>query len=85
MAGLLLHFGMIEDVTSEMSKRWIHNVAQFIHCFAQGKVGSGFDVSSAVWGSHLYKRFNPAILKPIMVYFKNKKKERETKEAIGIG
>ncbi|KAG1146192.1 hypothetical protein G6F37_004856 [Rhizopus arrhizus] len=66
VAGLLLHFGMIEDVTSEMSKRWIHNVAQFIHCFAQGKVGSGFDVSSAVWGSHLYKRFNPAILKPIM-------------------
>lgn len=85
MAGLLLHFGMIEDVTSEMSKRWIHNVAQFIHCFAQGKVGSGFDVSSAVWGSHLYKRFNPAILKPIMVYVKHKKKERETKEAIGIG
>jgi phosphomevalonate kinase len=84
VAGLLLHFGMIEDVTSEMSKRWIHNVAQFIHCFAQGKVGSGFDVSSAVWGSHLYKRFNPAILKPIMVY-SIKTQKIETKEEIVIG
>lgn len=67
VAALLLHFEMIEDVTTEKNKKWVHNIAQFVHCFAQGKVGSGFDVSSAVWGSHCYKRFNPDILKSVMV------------------
>ncbi|CEG81497.1 hypothetical protein RMATCC62417_15694 [Rhizopus microsporus] len=66
VAALLLRFEMIEDVTSDKNKKWVHNVAQFVHCFAQGKVGSGFDVSSAVWGSHCYKRFNPDTLKPVM-------------------
>lgn len=55
------------DQLDTQEKTLVHNVAQFVHCFAQGKVGSGFDVSSAVWGSHRYKRFNPAILTPIMV------------------
>ena len=40
----------------------IHNLAQLAHCAAQGKVGSGFDVSAAVWGSQLYRRFDPAVL-----------------------
>jgi phosphomevalonate kinase len=44
----------------------IFTVAQLAHCLAQGKVGSGFDVSSAVYGSHIYRRFSPAILDPIM-------------------
>lgn len=35
----------------------IHNLAQYVHSLAQGKIGSGFDVSSAVWGSHVYRRF----------------------------
>ncbi|KAI8854932.1 hypothetical protein BC829DRAFT_378842 [Chytridium lagenaria] len=34
----------------------VHNVAQFAHCLAQGKIGSGFDVSAAVYGSHSYRR-----------------------------
>lgn len=37
----------------------VHNLAQLAHCAAQGKVGSGFDVSSAVYGGHLYRRFTP--------------------------
>lgn len=44
----------------------IHNLAQFSHCLAQGKVGSGFDISSAVYGSHLYRRFSPKVLAPLM-------------------
>jgi phosphomevalonate kinase len=28
----------------------LHNVAQIAHCAAQGKIGSGFDVSCAVCG-----------------------------------
>ncbi|ETS64005.1 hypothetical protein PaG_02341 [Moesziomyces aphidis] len=40
----------------------IHNLAQLAHCAAQGKVGSGFDVSAAIWGSQLYRRFGPKVL-----------------------
>lgn len=44
----------------------IHALAQLAHCTAQGKVGSGFDVSSAVYGSHVYKRFDPACIAGLM-------------------
>jgi phosphomevalonate kinase len=40
----------------------LHNLAQVAHCSAQGKIGSGFDVASAVYGSCLYRRFSPALL-----------------------
>ncbi|KAF8973271.1 ribosomal protein S5 domain 2-type protein [Flammula alnicola] len=43
-----------------------HNLAQFVHCVAQGKVGSGFDVSAAVFGSHLYTRFDPSVIQDLM-------------------
>lgn len=46
--------------SSELSKELIHNLAQYAHSLAQGKVGSGFDVSSAVHGSHEYVRFDPS-------------------------
>ncbi|KAK9275466.1 hypothetical protein L1049_022733 [Liquidambar formosana] len=36
----------------------VHVIAQSAHCVAQGKVGSGFDVSSAVYGSQRYVRFS---------------------------
>ncbi|KAI9294387.1 Phosphomevalonate kinase [Neoconidiobolus thromboides FSU 785] len=34
-----------------------HNLAQFAHCKAQGKIGSGFDVAAALFGSIKYNRF----------------------------
>ncbi|KKZ62059.1 phosphomevalonate kinase [[Emmonsia] crescens] len=40
----------------------LHNLAQAAHCAAQGKVGSGFDIGAAVYGSCLYRRFSPAVL-----------------------
>lgn len=40
----------------------VHVIAQSAHCIAQGKVGSGFDVSSAVYGSQRYVRFSPEVL-----------------------
>ena len=43
----------------------IHNLAQAAHCAAQGKVGSGFDVAAAVYGSCLYRRFTPTILEGV--------------------
>ncbi|EMC91875.1 hypothetical protein BAUCODRAFT_134639 [Baudoinia panamericana UAMH 10762] len=50
------------DLESEDGKRRLHNLAQAAHCAAQGKVGSGFDVASAVYGSCLYRRFSPCLL-----------------------
>ena len=50
------------DLSTELGKRHLHNLAQAAHCAAQGKVGSGFDVASAVYGSCLYRRFSPTVL-----------------------
>lgn len=35
----------------------VHNLAQLAHCTAQGKIGSGFDVAAATFGSIVYRRF----------------------------
>ncbi|KAM0716864.1 hypothetical protein Q7P37_006716 [Cladosporium fusiforme] len=50
------------NLSTPDGKRRLHNLAQAAHCAAQGKVGSGFDVASAVFGSCLYRRFSPSIL-----------------------
>ncbi|OAA47677.1 phosphomevalonate kinase [Metarhizium rileyi] len=63
-AALLSHYLPLQlfDVTSEGGKRTLHNLAQAAHCAAQGKVGSGFDVAAAVYGSCLYRKFSPGLL-----------------------
>jgi phosphomevalonate kinase len=50
------------DISTEESLLVLHNLAQASHCAAQGKVGSGFDIASAVFGSCLYRRFTPSLL-----------------------
>ncbi|KAK9076263.1 hypothetical protein SSX86_004596 [Deinandra increscens subsp. villosa] len=71
VAALLSYLGVVDlphysykDQKSEKSSDldFVHMVAQTAHCIAQGKVGSGFDVSSAVYGSHRYVRFSPKII-----------------------
>jgi len=49
-----------------VTRRKIHNLAQVCHCHAQGKVGSGFDVSSASYGSHIYQRFPKCLLADLL-------------------
>ncbi len=79
VAALLVHWGIVPrstlaEVTPEQAdnpdiKRdlaLVHNTAQYVHCLAQGKVGSGFDVSSAVYGGQVYRRFEPRVLEKIM-------------------
>lgn len=63
-ASLLSHYLPLSlfDVTSTSGQRTLHNLAQAAHCAAQGKVGSGFDVAAAVYGSCLYRRFSPELL-----------------------
>lgn len=52
----------VSDVNSSKEKFVMHNLSQAAHCAAQGKVGSGFDVAAATYGSCIYKRFSPSIL-----------------------
>ena len=62
VAAILEHVGVVDLplVLSPVSENnspavdIVHNVAQFAHCLAQGKVGSGFDISS---GSKVYIYF----------------------------
>lgn len=63
-AAVLSHY-LPQDVVSldsEPGRARLHNLAQAAHCAAQGKVGSGFDVAAAVYGSCIYRRFSPSLL-----------------------
>ncbi len=53
--GVLLHHG-VSDL------RIAHHCAQVAHSRAQGKVGSGYDVAAAVFGSQEYQRYSPALV-----------------------
>ncbi|KAI0036886.1 phosphomevalonate kinase [Vararia minispora EC-137] len=74
VTALLVHFTVVPpsafagpvSQSSRQARELAHNLAQFVHCFAQGKVGSGFDVASAVFGSQIYKRFSPEVIQPLM-------------------
>ncbi|KAF3924001.1 hypothetical protein ABW21_db0203793 [Orbilia brochopaga] len=61
-ACLLSHLSST-DVKSHLHV--LHNLAQAAHCAAQGKVGSGFDVAAATYGSCEYQRFPPSVLAAI--------------------
>jgi len=82
VAGLLHYLGVIKlpttacvtnsDKMMDTDLDLVHVVSQTAHCIAQGKVGSGFDVSAAVYGSQRYVRFSPEILSPAQVSRENK-------------
>lgn len=66
-AGLLTHYLPKSDfdIDTDDGRRVLHNLAQAAHCAAQGKIGSGFDVAAAVYGSCRYRRFSPSIMKAL--------------------
>ncbi|KAG9090687.1 phosphomevalonate kinase [Ceratobasidium sp. 370] len=72
VSALLLHFEAIPPNSlspaceEPFGRELAHNVSQYVHCLAQGKVGSGFDVCAAAFGSHQYKRFDPNVIGEIM-------------------
>lgn len=49
----------------ELIQNVVHNCAQVAHSKAQKKIGSGFDVAAAVYGSIVYRRFDPQIMDDI--------------------
>ena len=65
VAALLTYTAPSSDDVSPLPLKLIHNLGQAAHCSAQGKVGSGFDVAAAVYGSCVYRRFTPAILEDL--------------------
>lgn len=72
VAALLNYLGVVNltsygGVQHEENLDVVHIIAQTAHCMAQGKVGSGFDVSSAVYGSHRYIRFSPEVISSAQV------------------
>lgn len=65
VAALLSYLGLLDlsSAAPDVSRLQLaHNLAQYCHYKAQGKIGSGFDVSSAVFGSQIYTRFSPDVL-----------------------
>ncbi|XP_072987582.1 phosphomevalonate kinase, peroxisomal isoform X1 [Typha latifolia] len=62
-SGKVLSDGKAADADLDL----VHVIAQSAHCLAQGKIGSGFDVSSAVYGSQRYIRFSPEVLSSAQV------------------
>lgn len=64
IAAVLSHY-LTRDTfnpSTDSGRILLHNLAQAAHSAAQGKVGSGFDVASAVYGSCVYRRFSPSVL-----------------------
>lgn len=68
VAAAMAHFGLVRagDAPGDRARVFAHNVAQAAHCAAQGKVGSGFDVSAAFFGSQKYRRFAPERLAEVL-------------------
>lgn len=66
-ASLLSHYlpRHVFDVSTPAGRTTLHNLAQAAHSAAQGKVGSGFDVAAAVYGSCTYRRFSPDLLRQL--------------------
>jgi phosphomevalonate kinase len=64
---ILSHYLPSSDfsLNTDSGRSKLHNLAQAAHCAAQGKVGSGFDVAAAVFGTCVYRRFSPSILSSI--------------------
>ena len=56
--GILAAYG-IEPMENEAA----HKLSQLAHSVATGKVGSGFDIAAATYGSIVYARYSPGILK----------------------
>ena len=63
VGALLQWFGVIRlgQRAGGEDRRVLHNLAQLAHAVAQGKIGSGFDVAAAVYGTQMYRRFSAEV------------------------
>ena len=76
ISALFAHFGLLKlrlpgfpassDEKFEQLRTFAYRVAQVAHCDAQGKVGSGFDIAVAFYGTQEYSRFSPDLIAPLL-------------------
>ena len=74
VGALLQYFGVIQlnsadSDTLRRGRDLVHNISQVSHSLAQGKIGSGFDVAAAVYGTQVYQRFDESILNSCLQYY----------------
>jgi phosphomevalonate kinase len=67
-----LCFGLEKSFAEEHHQSVITKLSQIAHCYAQGKVGSGFDVSAASLASHVYRRFSKSSITDLMAQLERK-------------
>ncbi|KAI8459181.1 hypothetical protein BY996DRAFT_8547417 [Phakopsora pachyrhizi] len=65
-SAILIHLTPLLAGRLYSTRQIVHNLAQYVHLLAQGKVGSRFDVSAAVWGSHKYRCFSEKCLNALL-------------------
>ncbi|KAH3680461.1 hypothetical protein WICMUC_000301 [Wickerhamomyces mucosus] len=72
------------DIKSLEHLEIIHNLAQVAHCQAQGKVGSGFDVAAATFGSIVYKRFDPSFINDLATDLTKEEQHKEISKVVKL-
>ncbi|MFH1258000.1 MAG: hypothetical protein V1658_03615, partial [Candidatus Micrarchaeota archaeon] len=60
VASIMDAFG--NGIETGRNKLVIHNLSQLAHSDAQGKMGSGFDIAAATFGTINYSRYSPEII-----------------------
>lgn len=91
--GMGLSAGLVSVVTAALMSHFhpgpigelqhvIHNIAQISHCDAQGKIGSGFDVAAAVYGSIIYRRFTPETIGSVLARETSEELKKETRDIV---
>ena len=63
--------GVLHAIGAEAGREQVHKLAQIAHSLATGKVGSGFDVAAATYGSIVYTRYSPSIIKALPYGYSN--------------
>ncbi|KAJ6251146.1 phosphomevalonate kinase [Anaeramoeba flamelloides] len=58
----------------------VFRLSLFAHCLAQGKIGSGFDISSAVYGSHCFQRKTQTILEKLLDLYQSSEETEKSKK-----
>ncbi|EMR08064.1 phosphomevalonate kinase [Pneumocystis murina B123] len=80
IAALVVHLSDGKFDIQQTQNKWIiHNLSQIAHCSVQEKIGSGFDIAAACFGSCLYRRFDPAIIDSVGEYTSSQFKKQLTK------
>eukprot|EP01080_Neovahlkampfia_damariscottae_P011492 gene11492-4656_t len=63
---LLFYFKVLNDINNENELNIINHLSQISHSKSQNKIGSGFDISTSIFGSQIYKRYSSNLIKDLI-------------------